>query len=205
MNYLKFKKCLAEFTVFSLRDIRNIDPNFYRRRLNEWQDKGYIIKIVKGYYVFSDLEVNENILFSIANKIYNPSYISLEMALAYYRLIPESVYNITSVSTRKTYRFKTKVAEFSFRSISPRLFFGYQIIKYAKGSFNIARAEKALLDYLYLNKHILTKDDFVSLRINREEIFKQIKKNRLYRMAKQFNQKKFFERIKSFWEFVSNA
>lgn len=205
MNYLKFRKCLSGFVIFSLRDIRNIDSGFYRRRLNEWQDKGYITKIVKGYYVFSDLEFNESVLFGIANKIYKPSYVSLEMALSYYRLIPESVYVVTSVSTLKTYTFKTSVAEFSFKSINTKLFFGYNIVRQNNWRFKIAAAEKAILDYLYFNKNLSSKDDFESLRINKEIFFKIIKKDKFYKMAKLFKGESFFERIKSFWEFMENA
>ncbi|GAI56933.1 unnamed protein product, partial [marine sediment metagenome] len=96
MKYLELKSELRDFTIFSLNEIRNIEPGFHRRRLNEWQDKGYIKKVVRGYYIFSDLKLSEEILFKIANRIYLPSYISLESALSYYHLIPESVYGITS-------------------------------------------------------------------------------------------------------------
>src|SRR3989338_7420397 len=109
MQYTELKQALKDFTVFSLADIKSLGVIFYRRRLNEWQDKGYIKKLIRGYYIFSDLELNENVLFEIANRIYDPSYVSLEAALSYYGLIPESVYGISSVSTRRTYKFKTPV------------------------------------------------------------------------------------------------
>ena len=109
MQYLEFQKSFNNFTVFSLADIRQVEPGFYRRRLNEWQGKGYLKKVIKGYYIFSGMVLKESVLFEIANRIYNPSYISFEMALAYYGLIPESVYGITSASTRKTSHFRTPV------------------------------------------------------------------------------------------------
>ena len=139
MNYIKLKNFLKDYTIFSLNDIKMIDSSFYRRRLNEWQDKGYIKKIIRGYYIFSDLEINEQILFEIANKIYSPSYISLEMVLSYYHLIPESVYGITSVSTRRTYSFITPIAEFIYKTVKPQLFFGYNLIKY-NNKYKIGRA-----------------------------------------------------------------
>jgi len=55
MKFLEFKNELKDFAIFSLNEIRTIDPNFHRRRLNEWQDKGYIKKVIRGYYIFSDL------------------------------------------------------------------------------------------------------------------------------------------------------
>ena len=62
--------------------------------------------------MFADTELNEETFFLIANKIYNPSYVSFEMALSYYRLIPEGVYSITSATAKKTIKFKTTVGDF---------------------------------------------------------------------------------------------
>src|SRR4030043_614617 len=112
MNYLNLRGSLKNFSVFSLRDILRGEPGFHRRRLNEWQAKGYIRKVIKGFYIFSDLPLDELVLFEIANRVYKPSYVSLESALAYYQLIPESVFGVTSVSTRRTYRFAPGFADF---------------------------------------------------------------------------------------------
>lgn len=205
MQYVELKDALKDFTIFSLNDIKTIDSSFFRARLNEWQKKGYIKKVIKGYYIFSDLGLNENVLFEIANRIYSPSYISLEMALSYYQLIPESVYGITSVSSRRTYKFKTPFAEFSYRTIKQKLFFGYDIVKYDKKYFKIASIEKAILDYFYINSNIKTKDDFASLRINKDIFFKKIDEERLHKFLKKFTQKRLKKRINLFMEFIKNA
>jgi len=205
MQYLKLREFLKDFTVFSLTDIKRVDSHFHRRRLNEWQEKGYIKKIIRGHYIFSDLEIDENVLFVIANKIYKPSYISFETALSYYHLIPESVYGITSASTRKTYKFKTPIAEFSYKKIKPGLFFSYDIICYANRCFKIASIEKAILDYFYLNPHLKKESDFASLRINRDIFLKQVSEERLYRFLNKFAKKTLTKRIKLFLEFIKNA
>lgn len=205
MRYVELRESLKEFTVFSLSDIVRIDRNFHRRRLNEWQNKGYIEKIIKGYYIFSDLELNENILFKIANKIYSPSYISLEMALSFYHLIPESVYSITSVSTRRTYRFTTTIAEFSYRSIKPDLFVGYNLVSYNNKHFKIATIEKAVLDYFYLHPDVKTKSDFLSLRMNKDVFFKEVDEEKQYVLLEKFAQKTLRKRVLTFWEFMKNA
>ncbi len=205
MKYVELKDSLKEFTVFSLSDIERIDSSFHRRRLNEWQDKGYIKKIIKGYYIFSDLELNENILFEIANRIYSPSYVSLEMVLSYYHLIPESVYAVTSVSTRRTYNFTTPIAEFSYRSIKPDLFFGYNLVNYNDKHFKIASIEKVILDYFYLHSDIKTKSDFASLRINKDVFIKQVGEEKLHSLLEKFAQKTLRKRILAFWEFMKNA
>ena len=83
-------------------------------QLNQWKNKGYIKKIIDKYYYFSDIEIDELFLFFAANKIYSHSYISFETALAFYNLIPESVYIIRSASARQTYIFQSEIVEFQY-------------------------------------------------------------------------------------------
>jgi len=187
--------------VFSIADIRAAHGDFDRRRLSEWQKKGYIKKIVKGYYLFSEVNIDEGMLSAIANKIYKPSYISFETAMSHYRLIPESIYMITSASTRRTYLFETPVARFSYRTIKPALFFGYSILP---GGIKMAFMEKAILDYFYINSSVRTEDDFSELRINREEILSQFKKERLTDYLHRFNQKRLSKRVKHFLSWLGS-
>ena len=53
-----------------------------------------------GFYLLAGQPVDRQFLFHAANRIYPPSYVSLEAALKYYGLIPEETFQITSVSTR---------------------------------------------------------------------------------------------------------
>lgn len=205
MKFLELKNELKEFPIFSLNDIKNIDPAFHRRRLNEWQDKGYIKKIIRGYYLFSDIGVDEEILFKISNQIYYPSYVSLQSALSYYNLIPETIYGITAISTQKTYHFNTTLGEFSFRSIKPQLFFGYRLIKNKNYFVKIASIEKALLDYFYLHPNLQTASDFDSLRINQEVLIEQVNEKKLNEHLGKYNQKRLSKRINDFWRHLKNA
>src|SRR3990167_2622451 len=171
MTYLELKTGLKGFLVFTINDIRKLDPGFDRRRFSEWQKKEYIIKLRRGYYIFSDAQPNqEEELFAIASKLYGPSYVSLEMAFRYYNIIPEGVYSTTSVATRKTANFKTPVGNFIYHRLKPSLFFGYHLKSEGGATFKIAELEKALLDYLYLKPHIATADDFEEMRFDREAI-----------------------------------
>ena len=205
MQYLTLRESFKDFTVFSLHDIRKIDAGFHRRRLNVWQDKGYIKKIIRGYYIFSDLEVDENALFEISNRIYSPSYISFETALSYHHLIPESVYGISAASTRRTYTFKTPIAGFSYRTIKPNLFFGYDLASHGNKHMKIATMEKAILDYFYLNPGIKRAPDFASLRINRALFLEKAQEETLYEFTDRFAKKTLTKRIQSFLRFLKNA
>ncbi len=193
---------MKDFTVFSVRDISRVDPAFHRRRLNEWQDKGYIRKVIKGFYVFADRVLDEWALFEIANRIYKPSYVSLESALAHHQLIPESVYGMTSVSTRRSYRFASAVADFTFRTVKPRLFFGYDITADGGRRVKIARPEKAFLDFLYLNPGLRSGSDFDSLRIDAQRFFQIVDEKGLRAALARFAQKTLTVRVDDFLEYL---
>jgi len=205
MRFLEFKQNLKDFIVFSVDDIKKIEADFSLRRLSEWQDKGYIRMIRRGRYIFSDLEINEQVLFLIANKIYMPSYISLEMAFSYYNLIPESVYGITSITSQKTNNFKNDLGEFIYRHIKPELMFGYKLVRYKDHSFRIAEIEKAILDYFYLNFHLETENDFAEMRFKSKEFISRVDKEKLERYLKEFSNKSLEKRFKKFLKFIKYA
>lgn len=205
MKYLEFCNALKEFTVFSLNDIRRVERSFYRPRLTEWQKKGYIKKLTKGYYIFSDLKVDEGVLFEISNKIYAPSYVSLQMAFSYYGLIPESIYGITAVATRRTYQFQTPLAKFTFRTIKKSMFFGYDLIEHQGKYFKMASCEKAFVDYLYLSPSVKAKEDFEGMRINKEAFTRLIDERLIQKYAHQSGQRALPGRIKLLLECMSHA
>ncbi|MCG2712282.1 MAG: hypothetical protein L6416_08185 [Candidatus Omnitrophica bacterium] len=205
MQYVDFQKVFKDFTVFSLVDMRQVEPGFYRRRLNEWQEKGYIKKVIKGYYISSDLALDEKILFEIANRIYGPSYVSFEMALGYYELIPESVYGITSASTRKTSHFITPVGEFLYRTIHPKLYFGFEFLNNNGKLFKLASPEKAFLDFLYIKTELRDAADFKGLRINREIFHKLMDRNKMNVYLNAYGQKSLKRRVDNFLGYIGHA
>lgn len=202
MNYPAFRDAFKDFTVFSVRDIRRAEPGFHRRRLTEWQAKGYIRKVIKGYYILADRPIDEFVLFEIANRIYRPSYVSLESALAYYQLIPESAFAVTSVSTRRSYLFSGGPAEFRFRTVKPELFFGYALISDRGRRFKIARPEKAVLDYLYLNPNLGSAADFAGLRLDSRRFRERIPPRAYQTAAKRFSGQTFGLRAKRLLDYI---
>lgn len=194
MNFYSFKEQLKSFVVFTLIDIRKIDPEFDRRRLNEWQRKGYLKNLRRGYYCFSDIELNEEMLFLIANKLYTPSYVSLEIALSFYSLIPEGVYTVTSISTKKTARFETPFGHFHYRNMKPRLFFGYHLQSLNDQGYLIAEREKLVLDYLYFHPDIAEEDTFSEWRFNADDFLEYADLEKFNCYAKAFQSKRFLKR-----------
>ena len=165
MNYITFEKRLKPFPVFSIRDIEKCFPGFDYRRLVEWQKKKYITKIRNGFYTLNPIIDGEPFLYNVANKIWKPSYVSLESAMSYYGFIPEGVFTITSITTLNTARYQTPVGNFSYSSIHPKLFFGYKIEVINGIKFAIAEPEKVILDFFY-RKNVLSIEDIKAMRFN---------------------------------------
>jgi len=197
-----FVKTFKNTVVISLNDINKEFPKFYRHRLTEWQNQGYIKKIIRGFYILSDLETNEFTSFAIANKIYEPSYISLESALRYYNFIPEQTFSVTSISTLKTKTFATWIDRFVYSNIIPNLFFGYEIVHFKNFVFKIADREKAILDYLYFHRHFKTEKDIEELRFNIEEIQATVDRKKLENYLLKYNNKSFKKIINNFLNYI---
>ena len=189
MKFIELQRLFKELGFFNIDEIKFTEPDFYRARLNEWQKKGYIGKIIRRFYYFKDIDINETFLFVIANKIYSPSYISLECALSYYGIIPEKTFLITSITTKKTYNFKTSIGNFSYRKIKKELFFGYELKKINNQSFLIATPEKALADYFYLNPKNSSKEHIYEMRINKSILNTLLSKKRIDEILDRFNDK----------------
>jgi predicted transcriptional regulator of viral defense system len=174
MQFIEFKQIFKEYVVFSKNEINKYIPGFNKMNLIYWQEKGYIKKIKNNWYCFTDKEISQDVLFNIANKIYAPSYISLETALSFYGFIPEAVFLTTSISTLKTNEFDTFTGRFSYKSVKKNIFFGYKIIKRNNLSVKIAEAEKAILDFLYFNSTIKTHLDLRAFRLNKINMINDI-------------------------------
>lgn len=203
MQFYDFKNTLNKFEVFSMRDIENLIPQFNKKNLNNWQKKGYVVKLRNSLYCFSDISLDQEMLFNIANKIYKPSYISLESALWYYSYIPEAVFKVTSISTLKTNNFDNKFGDFIYKSIKKRAFFGYKIIDINGNRYKIAEPEKAIIDFLHINTSIKSQEDFYAFRFNKFNIKFDVDFEKMEQYATVFESKILLERIMELKRFVN--
>jgi predicted transcriptional regulator of viral defense system len=204
MQFIDFQNKLSAYPVFSLQDVSKIIPVFHRIQLDRWEKKGYLKKVKRGFYCFSRQNFTQDFLFHAANKIYAPSYVSLEIALKYYGLIPEEIFQITSVGTRKTTHFETSVGNFSYRRIKPSLYWGYRLVDFGQQKLLIAEPEKAVLDYLYVNSQLKTADDFVGMRINIDEFIAHIHLDTFQQYLKTFHNMQLSKRANTFLSALKN-
>ncbi len=198
MQFINFQKQLSAYPIFSLQEVKKLVNSFSYRQLDRWEKKGYLKKVKRRFYCLSSQEVDQNFLFYTANKIYAPSYVSLEMALKYYGLIPEEIFQITSVGTKKTTNFETPVGNFSYKHIKTSLYFGYRLIEFGPQKVLLAELEKAILDYLYIHTRLKTAADFEGMRINRDELNSQLNLEKFQNYLAVFNNKQLSKRAKLF-------
>lgn len=199
--YQLFLKKMTPYIVFSIKDIEKEFGLFDKKNLVNWQKKEYITKIRNGYYCFSDIEKNEFFLYHTSNKIYTPSYISLETALANYNIIPEGVFSIIGITTLKTTHFSSPIGQFEYKHVKPSLFFGYKIIKFQNQIYKIAAPEKAILDYIYLHPNLNHLEDFNALRWNKK-LLSNLDLNLFKQYQLLFNSNALNNRIAHFFNYL---
>ena len=170
MNFLVFQQAFRERDVIGVQDIFKVFPQFDTRRLVEWQQKGYLQKLINKYYTWPDKPLSEGRLFFTANRLCSPSYVSGWSALRWHGFIPEGVYQVTSVTTKQTHYFDTDFGRFGYQHLKPALFFGYEPMQVATHHFVMASPEKALLDTFYLTPMLKDSLDMDGLRLNCEHI-----------------------------------
>jgi len=144
-----------KYYVFSVEDLCVFFPKekkaTVKQYLSRWKKSGLIASLRRGLYelVFPERRILSDLY--LANKIYSPSYVSLETALSHYSMIPEVAMAVMSVSSKPTRRFKNHHGLFLYRSVQPKAFSGYTLESYDGFDVLIAEPEKALADFLYLN------------------------------------------------------
>ncbi len=160
------------------------NPNTLRVQLARWVKAGMIYRLRRGLYTLAP--PYRHIVphpFLVANQMVQPSYVSLQTALAYHGLIPETVYAITNITTRRPGQWETVLGRFTFRHVRQSFFFGYHLEEVMPGQHAfVASPEKALLDLVYLQPRGDTPAYLEGLRLHDLE---RLDPERLQSMAKR--------------------
>jgi len=195
LNCFKVEKKLLEkgiliFSPLEFKRFFNVSQENASFFINYNLKKGFFVKLRNGLYTFRHHYPSE---LEIANKIYAPSYVSLEYALSFYNIIPETVYSVTSVTTKTTREFVINNVSYTYSKIKKIAFTGY-IKKYFNGQTAlIAEQEKAFIDYLYfvcLGRKVI---------YNRIEI-KNLDKKKLIYYAKLFKKKSLIKLLDNIYD-----
>ena len=116
-----------------------------RMALKRLADRKVIQRICRGFYANP---FNPPTLEEISTEIYKPSYISLESALSRHGILSQIPQTLTCVTTRLPRKFKTSFGTIEYRQVARKYFFGFL----RTNSYWISEPEKALVDFLYLNR-----------------------------------------------------
>lgn len=118
-------------------------------KIGDLVEKGYLVQLKKGLYIAGKpLNTSKPELFLVANHMYGPSYISCESALFYWGLIPEKVYQISSITNRPSKEFDTDIGFFTYTHVPTSYYMiGMTMLKITdKQTILMAQKEKALCD-----------------------------------------------------------
>jgi len=189
MKYIKILENFKEKKIkyFSLQDfqaITNLSYNAARAILQRYKKKNLVVNPKRGYYFFKDYSPDS---YELANKLYRPSYISMETVLSKNSIIPETIYPIISATPKPTRSFICQGKEYHYHKIKQEAFGGY----FKKENYLIAEAEKATADYLY----------FVALgqkKINSRINLKRMNKKKLVEYGKMFKNEKLLSLIEEY-------
>jgi predicted transcriptional regulator of viral defense system len=139
---------------------------------------GEILRLKPGLFLLApEFQKTHPHPFVIAAILHSPSHVSLESALAHHGLIPEAVFQVSSVTFSRSRMFKTPVGVFSFVRVpaaNPRA--GVQALKVDDRSWAfVATPLRAIADLIYTRKNVgWTKDGLAflteSMRIERDDL-----------------------------------
>lgn len=149
-------------------------------KISELIKAGELVSVRRGLYVpgpETDLPIPD--LFVIANNLRGPSYVSLESALSYWGLIPERVYEVSSITLKTSKKYVNDLGRFTFQHLaSPYYSFGIESIRLTdQQTALIACKEKAICDKIITTSGVFLRSaqqtiDFLveDLRIDEEYV-----------------------------------
>lgn len=186
MKFAELLEIVGDAPVFeaSLLLAGDVDPVDVASQLSRWVSSGRLVRLRRGLYLLgAPYAKRRPEPFEVANMLVAPSYVSGESALSFHGHIPESVFTVSSVTTRRQGSFSTSLGEFQYQHVSPTMFWGYTRVTFSSGaSAFVAFPEKALLDLVYLRAGA---DSPAFLRELRLERLDRLDTGRLLEMARR--------------------
>ena len=178
------------FSPLEFMRIFNVTKSAANFFINYHLKTGLFIKLRNGLY---GLKTRPPSSLEIANRVYGPSYVSLEYAMMFYSIIPDTVYTITSVNTKSSREFVINNVSYTYSKIKKSAFKGYLRKSMDGNIVFIAEPEKAFVDYLYfvdLGKKVIYDRIDVS----------NLSKDKLIKYAKLFERKSLIKLVRKIYD-----
>lgn len=139
---------------------------------------GELLRLRPGLHVLApEFRKSQAHPFALAALLHGPSHVSLESALAWHGLIPETVYQVASVTAARSRTFTTPLGVFTFRRVPARdPTAGVEAVRMDGDAWAfVATPLRAIADMVYLNPRISWARDGLayltdSLRIDPDDL-----------------------------------
>ncbi len=163
--------------IVSTNNLMKVFTNKYSKasahnRIQTLYKAGWFLRIKKGLYLIIDnlssRSLNDSSIFLIAQGINKNSYVSLHSALNYHQIFDQYSDSTSLINLAISKKFNFQNNEIKFIKISKKYYFGFETVRIDGKLVQVATKEKALLDYLYLEK------DFYSASL----VFEKIKNHK---------------------------
>jgi len=140
-------------TILRLDDLArryNIQEIVARNALRRYESRGLVEHISNKVYIN---KLNQQFsVRELVNVLRPDSYISLESALVERGIISQTPAILTCVTAGYPKTFRSASVTIVYRKISKELFWGFEQKTTRYNTYCIAEPEKALLDWIYLNR-----------------------------------------------------
>jgi predicted transcriptional regulator of viral defense system len=145
-----------KLSIFSVREAEMLFPAEKKESiavyLSRWQKAGKLGRLRKGIYELVYPVKKDIPDMYAANRLYGPSYVSMETALSRYGLISEAAMACVSVTPKTTREYKNSFGLFLYHTVRQKAFTGYRLEKNGAYDILIADPEKAFADFIYFKK-----------------------------------------------------
>jgi len=117
---------------------------------------GWLKRIKRGLYLIienlSSRYQTDLSLILISNALNENSYVSLAYALNFYQMFDQHSNTVVAITNKESKKYPLDNILFKFSKVKSSMFFGFSEKLVSGKIAKIADAEKALIDYLYLDK-----------------------------------------------------
>jgi predicted transcriptional regulator of viral defense system len=153
---LKHGRIVSADSLLSVFQIEYLTEKAAHKRIQTLSEAGWLRRIKRGLYlVIDNLSARSQTdisLIAISNALNKNSYVSLSYALNYYQMFDQYSKSIIAITNNKSREYAFDEYIFKFTKVRDDMYFGFTE-KIQEGKLiKIAEAEKALIDYLYLDK-----------------------------------------------------
>lgn len=147
--------------IVSTKDLLSLFSSEYNlasshNRIQFLAKTGWLKRIRKGLYIvnesISSRFQNELSLIAISHALQPDSYISLAYALNYHQMFDQLTKTVVAITTKESKKYRFDDFTMRFTKVNQDFYFGFEEKVESGYNVNIAEPEKALIDYLYLDK-----------------------------------------------------